>query len=155
MKKASSLAVAGLLTGFAFGRLQADPAVPAAAAPAPTASTTTAPAVSAPAAAASDVSVDEIGFGTDAQDRKLVGQATEFTGVELVTCLTAVSAKTTPTTIKHVWYKDGANRGEVLLNVTSSPWRTWSNHYVEKGSWKVEVVDDKGAVVSSSEFTVK
>jgi hypothetical protein len=137
MKKAASLVVVALMAGSVWAAAMAAP-------------------LRAPIAAqGSDTKVDEISCGTGVTDRQIQGKATEFTGVDLVNCLTVISSKSTPTTIKHVWYRNGNNVGAISLDIGGSPWRTWSNHPVQPGSWKVEVQDAGGAVVSTTEFTVK
>jgi hypothetical protein len=68
---------------------------------------------------------------------------------------TKVTAKTVPATIKHVWYLGDRKVFERSLDLKFASTRTWSNKSIESGSWKVDVTDDAGVVLSSVSFTVK
>ena len=113
-------------------------------------------AVEMPAAAAALVSLEGLSVGTAVVDRNLQGASSSFSASDSprLYCYNRVTTTNAPTTLTHVWIKDGAERGTITLNVGGSPWRTWSNHAVEAGSWKVEVRDAAGTVVDSVDFTV-
>jgi hypothetical protein len=93
--------------------------------------------------------------GTAIDNKEISGEAAQFPEtVERLYCWMKVSADQTPVTLKHVWYVDGQKEAEVPLDIKYASMRTWSSKSVRPGSWKVEVVDDKGTVLSSKEFTV-
>lgn len=58
-------------------------------------------------------------------------------------------------TIRHVWYHEGKQRIAVPLKIRGVTWRTWSRSQVlGKGNWRVDVVDESGAVLKSLPFVV-
>lgn len=132
---------------FAVPAFAADPVPPAAPA---------APVAEPAAPAASSVSLEGLAVGSAVVDRALQGAASSFSADESprLYCYNKVMAADAPTTITHVWIKDGTERGTITLNIGANPWRTWSNHAVEPGSWKVEVRDASGSVIDSVAFTV-
>jgi hypothetical protein len=102
------------------------------------------------------VSVETLAVGTAVESHQIQGEATEFpAGTERVYCLSRVNAANAPTTVNHVWTKDGVKLDEVPLAVRFSPFTTYSYHFVSPGDWKVDVQDDAGRTVSSIQFTVK
>lgn len=122
----------------------------------------TTPAPAAPAAApavapakAALVAVENIAIGTAVEERVLQGAAASFpASTGRVYCHHRTKTTVAPTTIRHVWSKDGEVRGEITLNVGGDGWRTWSNHAIEPGSWKVDVLDADGTLADSVLFTV-
>ncbi len=102
-----------------------------------------------------------ITFGTDIdrENRELVGESTAFSaGIERITCLTLIQGLEAPSSVTHVWYRDGKTMARVDLNVASATWRTWSSkrllpHWT--GHWEVKVLDSDGRVLGSADFTVK
>lgn len=117
------------------------------------ASETSAPAAEAPSSA---VTVEKIVIGTGVEAREPLGEAAEFmSSVGRVYCWNKVKSETVPVSIKHVWYADGKMINDVTLNINVSPSRTWSYKTVWPAAWKVEVVDDAGTVIETSEFVVK
>ncbi len=102
-----------------------------------------------------------ISFGTDIdrENRELVGETTTFSaGIERITCLTLIQGLAAPSSVTHVWYRDGKTMARVDLNVASSSWRTWSSkrllpHWT--GHWEVKVLDSDGRVLGSADFNVK
>jgi len=100
--------------------------------------------------------VDKIAIGTAIDNKELSGEAKEFdASVGRVYCWTKVSSANAPAEIKHVWYANDKKEAEVSLPIKYSAMRTWSSKAVWPGQWKVEVTDDSGSVLSSTEFTVK
>jgi len=103
----------------------------------------------------------EISFGTDIDrdNRELVGETALFSaGIEKIYCLTRLQGLEAPTSVTHVWYRDGKTMARVDLNVASSDWRTWSSKRLLPewtGSWEVKVLDSDGRVLSSAGFDVK
>jgi hypothetical protein len=107
-------------------------------------------------AAEKTLTVEKIVTATSVENREPVGDKTEFeAAVGKVSCWTKVVAKTTPATIKHVWYLGDKKVFEQALELKNPTSRTWSTKAVKAGKWKVEVTDEGGAVLSSVEFTVK
>jgi hypothetical protein len=148
MKK-SAIVVLGVMVsgiGFVYADNATAPAAPAAA-PAATPAAT-------PAAAA-NITVEKIAVGAAIDNKEISGEAASFpSSTERVYCWTKVSSDQTPVTIKHVWSADGKKEAEVALDIKYPSARTWSSKSVWPGSWKVEVTDDQGKVLSSKEFTV-
>ncbi len=93
---------------------------------------------------------------TSVADREPVGEAAEFEAtVGTVYCWTKISAQTVPATIKHVWYMGDKQVFEKALDIKFPSTRTWTSKSVKSGSWRVDVTDDAGTVLSSVTFTVK
>ncbi len=102
------------------------------------------------------IKVDKIVAATSVDKLEPVGENTEFdASVGTVYCWTKVSAKTVPATIKHVWYLGDKKVFEHSLDLKFPSTRTWSSKSVKSGSWKVDVTDEAGTVLSSVTFTVK
>ena len=107
------------------------------------------------------VSTVDIAFGTDIdrEKRELVGETAVFTaGIERITCLTRLKGLEAPTSVTHVWYRDGKTMARVDLNVASSNWRTWSSKGLLPdwtGHWEVKVLDSDGRVIGSAGFDVQ
>lgn len=103
------------------------------------------------------LTVAEMEFCYDVQDREPVGVNDTFPDtVGRVFCFTRVTGASEETTIHHVWYyQDEVAR--VDLRVNSPNWRTWSSKQIlesQDGWWKVEVVDEQGAVLASRDFFI-
>ncbi len=100
--------------------------------------------------------VEKIVMATSVENREPVGENSEFpASAGTVSCWTKVTAATPPVTIKHVWYFGDKKVFEQSLELKLASTRTWSSKAVKPGSWKVDVTDDAGAVLSSVSFTVK
>jgi hypothetical protein len=55
-------------------------------------------------------------------------------------------------TVTHRWSLNGSVMAEVSFNVRASRWRVYSNKALLpewRGDWVVDIVDDKGAVITS------
>lgn len=101
------------------------------------------------------IKVEKIVVAAGVENREPVGEAATFDkSAGKVFTWTKISAQTTPVTVKHVYYREGKLVREIELKVSSSPYRIWSWKNVTPGNWKVEVTDETGAVLASSEFTV-
>ena len=102
-----------------------------------------------------------VSFGTDIdrETRELVGETTVFeAGIEKITCLTLVKGLEAPTSVTHVWYRDGKTMARIDLNVGSSNWRTWSSKRLLPewtGNWEVKILDSDSRVLGSANFIVK
>src|SRR5207237_909214 len=100
--------------------------------------------------------VEKIALGTGVEARDLVGEATEFdVSVGRIYCWTKIISQNVPTTIKHVWYADEEQAAEVTLNVQYPSTRTWSSKVIRPGKWRVDVLNETGEVLASTDFTVK
>ena len=107
-------------------------------------------------AADQGITVEKIVVATSVDNHEPVGESKQFeASVGTVYCWTKVAAKTVPATIKHVWYLGDKKVFEQSLDLKFASTRTWSSKSVKSGSWKVDVTDDAGTVLSSVSFTVK
>jgi hypothetical protein len=105
--------------------------------------------------APNDVTVERIVAATSVENREPVGETAVFPKeTARVYIWTKIAAATAPVKIKHVYYYEGKKVAEVELAVNSSPYRVWSNKSVRPGSWKVEVTDEAGTVLTTLEFSV-
>ncbi len=105
--------------------------------------------------AAPAIQVDKIVVAAGVENKEPVGEAATFSkSAGKVYTWTKISVEAVPTVIKHVYYLDGKMVREIELKVFSSPYRVWSWKNVTPGKWKVEVTDEAGTVLASSEFTV-
>ncbi len=105
--------------------------------------------------------VTEMAFGTgfDRESRSLIGEATVLpAGTPTVFCRTRIIGATEPTTVTHVWYREGKTVAHVELTVGSNNWRTVSSKQLLPewtGTWEVRVVDRDGNLLRSEQFTVE
>ena len=100
--------------------------------------------------------VEKAVAATSVENREPVGVAKEFNAsVGQVSCWTEVLAETVPAKIKHVWYFDNQQVYEISLDVNYPRTRTWSTKTIKPGSWRVDVTDETGTVLTSVSFTVK
>lgn len=115
----------------------------------------------APEGASSDLQVVDMAFGTgyDYATRTLTGVAATFpAGTEVVWCRTRVNGAEEPTTVTHVWYRDGKTMARVELSVASSSYRTVSSKKLLPewtGQWEVKVLDEAGTVLRAESFTIE
>ncbi len=132
------------------------PAAPAApATPAPAAAP--APAAKVPAAASLNISRMEIAGSVE--NHEPVGTAATFpANTEKVYCFLELKGVPQDTTITYVWTLGPNEMGKVTQQVKkSSRWRTWASKTLGgmKGDWKVDVLDESGAVLKSAAFKVE
>lgn len=105
---------------------------------------------------AAGLKVEKAVAATAVENREPVGEGTEFdASVGKVYCWTKILAEAAPTTIKHVWYADDQQVFEISLDIKYPSTRTWSVKTVKAGSWRVEITDDAGNVLSAVGFAVK
>lgn len=109
--------------------------------------------------AAQDLQVETIQFGTDVQDRELVGADTVFaSNVGTVYAYTHLTGAQDTTQISHAWYYQDEEKARVSLSVRSADWRTWSSKRILPswtGTWRVMVEDAQGNVLATGSFEVK
>ncbi len=100
--------------------------------------------------------VEDMKFGTGVENNAITGEASNFPNdVEKVYCWLLVTGGEGKTvTLK--WYHDGKFLSDVSLEITYNRMRTYGfkSIYGNGGSWKVDVVDESGNTLKSSEFTV-
>ena len=105
---------------------------------------------------AAGLKVEKAVAATGVEEHEPVGEAKEFeASVGKVYCWSKITADTTPTTIKHVWYVDDQKVSEISLDIKFPSTRTWSYKTVRAGNWRVEITDEAGKVLSVVGFTVK
>jgi hypothetical protein len=103
-----------------------------------------------------EVKVEKIVAATSVESREPAGEGTEFEAAAgKVYCWTKITTKTPPSTVKHVWYLGDQKVHEFSLELKYPATRTWSVKSIRAGSWKVEVIDPEGKVLSQVAFTVK
>ena len=106
--------------------------------------------------AASGLKIEKAVAATAVENREPTGESKEFeASVGTVYCWTKVVAETVPVTIKHVWYEGEKQVFEKPLEIKFPSTRTWTAKAVKSGSWRVDVTDEAGKVLSSVSFTVK
>lgn len=122
-----------------------------------------APAPAAPAAApeapAAGLNISRMEIASSVEDRQPVGIAATFPATtEKVFCYLEFKDVPQDTNITYVWTLGPNEMGKVTQQVKkSSRWRTWANKTVSgmKGDWKVDVLDESGAVLKSATFKVE
>ena len=106
----------------------------------------------APKAAAAELAV-----GTAVAERQLTGMAEAFpASTGTLYCYMKIS-NAANAQVEHVWFKGDTEMSRVKLNVTGSPWRTWSSKKLgadAAGDWRCDVVVD-GKTVQSAKFKVE
>jgi hypothetical protein len=108
------------------------------------------------AAADQGLKVEKAVAATSVDNHEPAGENKEFeASVGTVYCWSKITAKTTPATIKHVWYLGDKKVFEKELDLKFPSTRTWSSKSVSPGNWRVDITDSAGAVLSSVSFTVK
>ena len=124
------------------------------------------PAVPSPAAAAAEVTapaseftISRMEIAGSVENREPVGVAATFpASQETVYCFVELKDVSEDTAITFVWTLGANEMGTVPQQVKkSSRWRTWSSKIIDgmKGDWKVDVLDEKGAVIKSATFKVE
>ncbi len=152
-----------LTAGVVLAQQTTEPApVPAPAAPAPPASTpavTAVPAAPAPKAQAANLTVSRMEIAGSIENREPAGIAATFpAATEKVYCYLELKDVPKDATITYVWTLGPNEMGKVNQPVKkSSRWRTWASKTLGgmKGDWKVDVLDESGAVLKSATFKVE
>lgn len=107
---------------------------------------------------AQSLEVSTIQFGTDVENREIVGTDSTFSSdIGTVFCYTQVTGAQDTTDIAHVWYYQDEEKARVPLEVRSSDWRTWSSKQILSswvGEWSVRVEDQQGNVLATSSFII-
>ena len=110
------------------------------------------------AEAAPTIDVDRAVVATAVEDREPIGVAETFPATvgELV-FYTTLSGDFGPTTVEHVWLREGEEKARVSLDVTGPRFRTWSTKKIPAewaGAWTVRLLDPAGNELTSVDFTV-
>jgi len=130
------------------------PAAPSA--PSEPASPATTPKTPAPAAG---LTISRMEIAGSVENREPVGIAASFPATqEKVFCYLEFKDVPQDTTITYVWTFETNDMGRVTQQVEkSSRWRTWASKTLDgmKGNWKVDVLDESGAVIKSAMFKVE
>lgn len=160
MKKLLAATMLVTVSGCLFAQAPAEnapaqaPAVEAAPAAQPAAEPAPAPAAEAQAPAPA-IKVEKIVTAAGIEKKEPVGETAAFyKDTEKVYTWTRIIAENAPVKVKHAYYLGDKKMGEIEIPVNGSPWRIWSAKKVVPGSWKVEILDEKDAVLASAAFTV-
>ncbi|MDX1672914.1 MAG: DUF2914 domain-containing protein [Balneolaceae bacterium] len=109
--------------------------------------------------AQAQIDVSSLQFGTDVENREIVGEDSVFTtDVGTVYCLTRITGVQDTAMVTHVWYHNNEEMGRVELPVRSNNWRTWSSKQIWEtwtGEWSVDVLGPTGEVLKSETFTIE
>lgn len=102
------------------------------------------------------MSVAEIVLAREIVDRKPSGVSATFKDGSEVNCFTRIeNPQGHRRTIRHQYFHGDELKRSLSLEVKGTTWRTWSNKRVYgPGAWRVDVVDEHGAVLKSVPFTV-
>lgn len=105
------------------------------------------------------VSVSEMVIATDIVEREPVETGTLFsTDTPRLFCHSRIVSPE-PTTITHVWYRDGQRVAEVPLTIgASASWRTWSSKAMSPSlpaPWRVEILAEDGTLLAQTDFSVE
>lgn len=100
-----------------------------------------------------------IKFGTEIQDKEISGEAEKFpSSVGKIYCWSLIEGAEEETYITHEWYHGENKVAEVKLDIKSPRTRTWSSKTISSdltGTWTVKVLDAKGNVIVSANFTIE
>ena len=115
--------------------------------------------VPAPPAAKTALSIEKMAFCTGVQEKEPVGEAAEFAaGVGTLYFWSNVLNSGPESSVKHVWYYNGAEKASVDLPARYTRNRVWSSKLVppeSTGEWKVEVIAENGEVLGTKTCVVK
>ena len=128
-------------------------------APAPAPAAPAAPEAPAAKAAAPSLNISSMEIAGSVENRQPVGIATTFpASTEKVFCYLEFKNVPQDANITYVWTLGPNEMGKVTQQVKKSwRWRTWSSKTLGgmKGDWKVDILDDSGAVLKSATFKVE
>lgn len=103
--------------------------------------------------------VKDFAFCTGVENRTPVGVDSLFpSDVGRVYTFTKIVGASEPTSIFHVYYYNDKEMARIELKIGGSPWRTWSYKTILpewKGTWKLEVLDADGNVLTSKTFKIQ
>jgi hypothetical protein len=127
---------------------------------APTSTAVPAAAVKTPASVVAPVlTLTRMEICSNVTDRRPVDIDTHFpSSQDKVYCFLEFGGAAKETSVTVVWTLNQLEVGRVNLPVRRFPlFRTWANKTIfgMKGDWKVDVLDDKGALLRTAAFTVQ
>lgn len=109
-------------------------------------------------ASAQEMQVKTFEFGTDVNNRELIGKDTVFSNqIETIFCYTQITGASGNEKVVHKWYYEDEPKARITLSVKSNNWRTWSSKNILNswtGSWRVEVEDAEGNVLANKSFKI-
>lgn len=96
---------------------------------------------------------------TSIKDRMPNGIGTTFPlSTQRIYVWSHIQTERYPTTIRHIYYHEGQIVNQVMLNVRSPFWRTWSLKNIDKdrylGHWRVDITSDDGKVLRRLYFDI-
>lgn len=93
------------------------------------------------------------------ENREPAGVASTFSATqEKVWCFVEFQNVSEDTNVNYAWSLDGKEVDKVPQTIkASSRYRTWSNKTIagRKGDWKVDIIDESGAVLKSVSFKIE
>jgi len=102
--------------------------------------------------------VSDASLTTAIQDRMPVDQVESLpAGVTTLYCFSRIVGAAEETMVQHVWFRGETEMARVELPVRSINWRTWSSKRIPAdwtGSWRVEIQDQFGEVLTTLPFDV-
>jgi len=103
------------------------------------------------------VTIETMKFGTGVEKNEVIGEGTSFpASTEKVFCwLKVLNGENQTLTAK--WYLNDVWISDVPLEIISNAMRTYSAKTIagNKGTWKVDIANDKGEVMQSGSFTTE
>lgn len=107
-------------------------------------------------AGAKPLTFDRVVLASGVDDRQPTGAGTTFRDGTEVYCFMSVTNPGPKRALRHVWYFGDQKKSSVGVKVGGPTWRTWTSRPVYGvGSWRVDVVDEEGAVLESVAFEVE
>jgi len=104
---------------------------------------------------ASQLNIEDTGFGSDVQNRTLIGKASVFKEGSAVYFFTTIKGGENGDNINHVWIHEDIVKVQVPLSIGGPSWRTWSKKNLFPGSvgkWRVEARNSQGEIIDASNF---
>lgn len=103
--------------------------------------------------------VSEASLTTGIQNRMPVDQVETLpAGGDTLYCFSRLVGAAEETRVQHVWFRGEQEMARVELPVRSINWRTWSSKRILPewtGSWRVEIQDQFGEVLTTLAFSVE
>ncbi len=110
-------------------------------------------------ASAASLTISRMVISAGVKDRTPLDLGTTFpASQEKVSCFLEFKDVEKETTVNVVWTFGQKEMDKIPLTIKPSPrYRTWATKtiYGMKGKWKVDVLDDKGNLLKSTEFIVQ
>jgi cytoskeletal protein RodZ len=108
----------------------------------------------------SDIKVLEAVACTSIENRIPQGLGDSFEwSVDRIIIWTRLQSERPPSSIRHIYYFKGQKVNDILLNIRSSHWRTWSYKTLSNkryiGPWRVDITSADGQLLQSVHFEIK